>query len=342
MASDVFVGSWSYALGDTTVQVGESAEAGRLLSEPEDLESAGFFWHHICKPSTTPYDLARRVTGQLAEAGELHDIDAIVYATCIPCNGNVGDEKEWRRTRDVKYLMDFPASRLQANFGLDQAVAIGLNQQACTAMLGSIRVARGMLAAEPDWRRVLCVTADRFPDGAIYEQAYNLISDGAAACIVGRERTGLRLLAAHQITNGALAQATDDETVGSYFSYTHRLFTETVARARLTPGDLDWIVTQNTNDKAWQVLARLVGVDYAKVWSASMPDVGHIISADNVVNLCGLLGAEKVKAGDRLALLMAGFGLNWQCVILEATEDVASHVRCTSSHMTTDKRMVHQ
>lgn len=305
------------------MHVSDSAEAGRLLSDPADLESAGFRWHHLCAPDTTAYDLARTVTRQLADSGHLDSVDAIVYSTCLPINGNMGDQGEWQRTRDVKHLMDFPVSRLQADFGLDGAVAIGLNQQACTAMLGSLRVARAMLAVEPDWQNVLCVTADRFPDGAIYEQAYNLISDGAAACVVGRRPAGLRLVAAHQITNGALGQATDDETVGSYFSYTHRIFNETLARAGLTAADLDWVVTQNTNDKAWRILARLLGVDYAKVWSASMPDVGHIISADNVVNLCGLLESGKVQPGQRLALLMAGFGLNWQCVILEATEAIA-------------------
>jgi 3-oxoacyl-[acyl-carrier-protein] synthase III len=106
--------------------------------------------------------------------------------------------------------------------------------------------------------------------------------------------------------------------VGSYFSYTHRLMTETLARAGMTVGDLDWVVTQNTNDKAWQILCRLLGIDFDKVWFPSMPDVGHVISADNVVNLAQLAAVGRVRPGQRIALVMAGFGLNWQCVIVEA------------------------
>src|SRR5690606_39577843 len=60
-------------------------------------------------------------------------------------------------------------------------LAIGLGQQACTSMLGSLRIARALLRDEPELGRILCVSADRFPDGAEHEQAYNLISDGAAA-----------------------------------------------------------------------------------------------------------------------------------------------------------------
>jgi 3-oxoacyl-[acyl-carrier-protein] synthase III len=312
LGSEVYVGSFAHALGERKVHLRESAAAGRLRSAPEDLAGAGFRWHHVCEPATTAYDLARAA---VRDVGDLGDVDAIVYATCLPtATATAG--------RDVKSLMDFPASRLQAEFGLSRAIVVGLHQQACTGMLGSLRLAAALLATEPAWRRVLCVTADRFPPDAWYEQAYNLISDGAAACVVGREPAGLRLLTVHQITNGGLGRAGDDQAVGTYFAYTHRLVRETLARAGMAPADLDWIVSQNTHEKAWQILARLLAVDHDTVWAPSMPDVGHVISADNIVNLSALLGSGRLRPGQRIALVMAGFGLNWQCAVLEATEEI--------------------
>jgi len=311
---DLFVGSFAYALGAHKLHVRESAAAGLLRSAPEDLEAAGFRWHHVCEPADSAYDLARAAVAEIAASGDLEGVDAIVYATCLPAGGiGIGP------VRDVKDLMDFPASRLQAEFGLSQAIVVGLHQQACTGLLGALRVAGALLASEPGWRRVLCVTADRFPAGAWYEQAYNLISDGAAACVVGRDLAPCRLLTVHQITNGGLGRAGDDETVGTYFGYTHRLVRETAARIGLTPGELDWIVTQNTHEKAWQILGRLLDVDYARVWCPSLPDVGHVISADVLVNLSALLASGRARPGQRIALVMAGFGLNWQCAVLEVT-----------------------
>jgi 3-oxoacyl-[acyl-carrier-protein] synthase-3 len=308
------IGSFAYALGARKRHVRESAADGLLRSTADDLETAGFRWHRICEPGDDAYDLARAAVGEIAERGDLDQVDAIVYATCLPegplTNGPV---------RDVKVLMDFPASRLQAEFGLSRAIVVGLHQQACTGMLGALRLAGALLASEPEWRKVLCVTADRFPPGAWYEQAYNLISDGAAACVVGRGPAACRLLTVHQITNGGLGRAGDDETVGTYFAYTHRLVRETAARIGATPDELDWIVTQNTHEKAWQILARLLDVDHSRVWSPSLPDVGHVISADVIVNLVALLDSGRVRPGERIALVMAGFGLNWQCAILEAT-----------------------
>jgi 3-oxoacyl-[acyl-carrier-protein] synthase III len=58
------------------------------------------------------------------------------------------------------------------------------------------------------------------------------------------------------------------------------------------------------------------------VWCPSLPDIGHVISADTIVNLSALLASGRVRPGQRIALVMAGFGLNWQGAVLEATEEL--------------------
>lgn len=312
---EVFIDHLTFQLGDETFSVDKSAEEGRTLSSSAVLKEAGFNAHHICRPQTSAYDLAREAVRQI----EMHlgNAGAIIYSTCIPSNGNIGDPARFEQTRDVKYLMDFPASHLQADFGLDRAAVIGLNQQACTGMLGSLRLARMLLASEPEIERALCVTADRFPQGALYEQSYNLISDGAAACIASTTPGGFRLLASHAVTNGALSRASDDEAVGSFFSYTHRAIQETLTKANMNVGDLDWIVPQNTNIKAWQILSRLLKFDFRKVFFPTISEVGHVISGDNIINLKRLAGDGLITAGQRALLFMAGYGLNWQCVIVE-------------------------
>lgn len=312
---EVFIDHLAFELGDQTSKVEESAGQGRTISTAPVLMESGFERHHICSKDTTAYDLARRAVQNIEK--DLGEIGAIVYSTCLPINGSIGDELKFRETRDVKYLMDFPASHLQSDFGLGQAIVLGLNQQACTGMLGSIRLARMLLISEPDIERVLCVTADRFPEGALYEQSYSLISDGAAACIASTSAKGFRVIAAHQITNGALSKASDDETVGSYFSYTHRAIQETLMKARLCMNEINWIVPQNTNKKAWQILSRLLKFDFERVYFPTLEEVGHVISGDNIINLKRLADEEKIKPGERALLLMAGYGLNWQCVILE-------------------------
>lgn len=312
---DVYLDHLSYALGDVPYPVEESASAGLTFSKAEMLREAGFRVHHRCRPESNAYDLARRAVEPIK--AHLGDPGAIVYATCLPCNGNIGSEARYRETRDVKYLLDFPASHLQADFGLARAQVLGLNQMACTSLLGSLHFAAMLIRTDPEMRRVLCVTADRFPDGAIYEQAYNLISDGAACGIVSIEPKGFKLLAFHGITNGALAQASDDESVGAYFNYTHRAIHETLRKAGIGIKDLSWIVSQNMNIKAWQILSRLLGFDFDRVAFPTLGEVGHLISGDNFINLKRMDETGTIKSGEKALMVMSGYGLNWQCVLVE-------------------------
>jgi 3-oxoacyl-[acyl-carrier-protein] synthase-3 len=316
MNHHVYVDRFSYALGSVRENLEAAATRRSLVSPASALSDAGFCQHWTCAPGETAYDLAQRAVTPIAAS--LGDVGAIVYATCIPLNASMPHAGDFETTRDVRCLMDFPASRLQAELGLERATVMGLDQQACTGMLGSLRLARALLLAEPDVGRVLCVTADRFPDGALYEQSYNLISDGAAACVVSAEPGGFRILAVHAVTNGALVMASDDETVGSYFSYAHRVIGETLAKCQLDASDIDYVVPQNTNGKAWQILARLLGIDPARVYMPSIAEVGHVISSDSLINLAHLMATGQVRAGQRVLLFMAGYGLNWQCVVLEA------------------------
>jgi 3-oxoacyl-[acyl-carrier-protein] synthase-3 len=304
-----------YALGDTTYSVEESVAASRTFSSAATLREAGFEAHHVCSPQTGVEALATRTAMQLCEC--LDTVSTVIFSTCLPMNGSIGSFSDYRKTRDVKHLMDFPASRLQAACGLQETQVIGLNQQACTGMLGGIRVARALLQSEAEVDDILCITADRFPSDAIYEQSYNLISDGAAAVIVSRLERGFRVVGCHQITNGALVQASDDEAVGTYFNYTHRLVQESLAKIDAKIGDIDWIIAQNMNVKAWQILARLLSFDTERVYFASLPEVGHVISGDNIINLRKLEDSDAIRSGEKLLLLMAGYGMNWQSVILE-------------------------
>lgn len=313
--NDVFVHTFAYALGEHRRSVEEAAARGQTRSPAARLRRAGFARHHVCGRETSAYDLARRAAA--AMRGELGTIDVIVYATCLPQNADVGDPAAFAASRDVKDLMDFPASRLQAELDLGGATAIGIDQQACTGMLGALRVGSALLRSEPQVRGVLCITADRFPDGAMYEQAYNLVSDGAAACILSREARGFRLLACHAITNGALGRASDDEVVSVYFTYTHRLVRETLAKIGLAIDAVDWIVPQNMNVTGWTILSRLLGIDRARVYSDTLADVGHVISADTLINLARLDASGAVRPGQRVLLVMAGYGLHWQAVLLE-------------------------
>ncbi len=151
----VYVHDLAYFLGDQNVSIKQSFQDGRLLTEAQQFIDAGFAFHRMSSANQTAYDLAVGAVSQIKHT--LQDVSSIIYATCLPLNGNIGSFSKFKESRDVKFLMDYPASHLQADFGMENAAVLGLNQQACTSMLGSLRLARALILSEPDQKKILCV-----------------------------------------------------------------------------------------------------------------------------------------------------------------------------------------
>lgn len=314
-APAIYLHSLGAALGEQALSVEEVGRRGLLHSEPAHFREAGFELQRVCEPHTTCLDLARRVCEPLR--AELQGVGGIVYHSALPINSQQPLSGGAAQSREIRQLADFPASHLQAELGLPDAFVLGVTQQACTGFFGALRVARALLLAEPELSALLCVTADRVPEGWLRESTYNPLSDGAIACVASKRVSGFKVLAIHQLTNGALALASADELVGSYFTYTHRLIVETLAKAELTLADIAWIVPQNLAASAWSVLASLLRFAPERVLCASRAQAGHLVSGCNFLNLLEGLGSGVFAAGDRILLPIAGYGLNWQCLILE-------------------------
>ena len=317
----VYLRSISLSLGDVRQDVAVAHAAGTLLSSVDELRRAGFAHHYVCSPDATSYDLARAAVAPIAR--NRPPIGAIVYATTLPCNATIGDDADFRRTADVKYLMRYPAARIQAEFGWSDAFVVGVGQQACTGLLGALRIAHALLLTDPDIRAALCLTADRFPVGASYEQAYNLVSDGAVACVLSLEGGPFELLGVHHITNGGMELASDDQTVANYFPFTIEAIRTVCRKADVQVGELDWVVMQNTHAKVAPILGRMLGLPEERMFSGTAPDVGHLIAGDALMNLDVLHRNGSLQEGQLVAVPIAGYGLNWQCALFRVTQDAA-------------------
>jgi 3-oxoacyl-[acyl-carrier-protein] synthase-3 len=95
------------------------------------------------------------------------------------------------------------------------------------------------------------------------------------------------------------------------------VITQVLAKAGITASDLAWVVPQNTNPKVWQILSRLLRIDESRIWFPSLAHAAHVISGDNIINLEQLVASGELRRGDKVLLVMAGYGMNWQCTVLE-------------------------
>lgn len=311
----------SYAFPAATRSVRELAAAGLLQSEPEVLERFGFAQVHVAERES-PFDLALAAAERLlweqgvdpASVGLLVWGGAPSPGAFTPGNGAAPPDGGSAPDR-----FRFPATRLQWELGLEEAMVLGVDQLACTSLFGAVRVARALCLAE-GIERALCVSAEFYPAGAGREAILNCTSDAACAVLVERGGERNRVVAATQVTKGYYwdTGALREEVVASYFPTARHVVARTLERARWAPEEVDWVIPHNVSRRSWEILLGLVRLPRARLWDANIARDGHTLAGDNFINLRDALDGGAVRPGEKLLLFSYGYGAHWTALAVEA------------------------
>jgi 3-oxoacyl-[acyl-carrier-protein] synthase-3 len=303
----------SYVLPPTFLALSELAERGLLESPASALAEFGFRGAHV---SDRPADeLALAALQDLLESEHLNpaSIDLLFYAGAIP---------ESHRVAVAGALEGFtyPAARLQYEAGLTNATTIGIGQSGCTGLMTATALAADHLRAHTEANRILCVSADVLPAGARREVIYNVISDGACALLVERDAPRNHILGHRQIAKGYYWNpgSCRNELVAAYFPTARTLLRHTLQHLGLTTDDIAMVVPHNVSLRSWQILLPLLGVPLDRLFADNIAAKGHVIAADNFINLKDASDQGRISAGDRLLLFNFGFGANWASLVVQA------------------------
>ena len=312
----------SYAIPAASRSVRELAAAGALESTPELLERFGF--GRVCVAvDETPYDLALAAASRLLHEHDVDPstVDALLYGGAP---GAIAFARPSEAAASARGLSDerrfqYPATRLQFELGLERATVIALDQLACTAILGAVRLARALCVSE-GLDRVLCVASEFYPAEAGREAITNCTSDAACAVLVERTASRNRIVAGTSVTKGYYwgATAMRDEVMASYFPTAAHVISRTVAAAGWAARDVDWVIPHNVSAKSWEILCRLAALPNARLWDRNIARIGHTLAGDNFINLRDALDGGDVRHGDKLLVFAYGYGAHWTGLALEA------------------------
>jgi 3-oxoacyl-[acyl-carrier-protein] synthase-3 len=303
-----------YALPAATVDLAGLADGGLLDTPAPVLAEFGFGRAHISdKPAHT---LALEALQDLLDGERIapESIDAVFYAGAIASSHAIDDGAS------ALAAFHYPATWLQYECGLVNATAIGVSQAGCTGLMSAVALAADHLQANPDAARAVCVSADVLPPGAKREIIYNVVSDGACAVLVERGGARNRILAHRRITKGYYWNAAQlrQEIVAAYFPTARTIVIETLAGLGLAPGDVAAVIPHNVSLRSWQILLPMIGIPVDRLFADNIASKGHVIAADNFINLADALAAGQIAMEDRLLLFNFGFGANWSCMVLAA------------------------
>ena len=291
----------------------ETIAARGLLDTPvERLRSFGFASAFIA--DNPPEILALRVAERLLKQSGIcpDDVAAIVYAGSVPESHAVG-------AGDSRNAFNYPVAMLQYELGLERALAFGVSQTGCMGMTTAVRLAGDFLRANEELQHVLCVSADVLPPTAKREMLYNVISDGACAVLVTRGAERNRVLAHRQVTKGYYWDSVTmkNEIIAAYFPTARNLIRDTLAQACLMPQSIATIIPHNVSMRSWEIMLGLLGIDGEHLFADNIARIGHVIAADNWINLKDAADQCRVHSGEKLLLFNFGYGANWSCTLLE-------------------------
>ncbi len=303
----------AYVLPGASVPLEELAARGKLATPVDVLRDFGFEYVHV---STVPADeLALQALQRLLSEYDLdpESIDALFFAGAIP-------QSHWIATGGTLQDFSYPVARLQYECGLTHATTMAIGQAGCTGLMAAIEVATAYLHSNPAARRAVCVSADVLPDGAAREIIINVISDGACAVMVERDSPRNRILGTRRVSKGYYWDATErnNEIIAAYFPTARNIIRDLLASLRLTAEDISVVIPHNVSRRSWNILLPLIGLAPDQLFADNIGRKGHVIAADNYINLKDAADAGRFRDGDRLLLFNFGFGAAWAATVLEA------------------------
>jgi 3-oxoacyl-[acyl-carrier-protein] synthase-3 len=312
----------AYALPAASLSLRELAARGQLDSEPVLLERFGFDRvHTACDES--PYSMALGAATDLIARSGIDPVEIGLLVHGGPQGPTAFDTAPSATSSSAAHRttarFQFPGARLQHELGLERAMMIGIDQLACTTLLGAVRVARALMLTE-QIQYALCVSGEFFPADAGREAIWNCTSDAAAAVLLERAPGARSVIAASHVTKGYYwdADVRRNEMVAAYFPTARHVIGQTLDRAGWAARDVDWIIPHNVSRRSWDVLRPLCGMGRTPIWDHNIARVGHTLAGDNFINLADAIERGDVERGQKLLLFSYGYGAHWTALAVEA------------------------
>ena len=303
----------SYVLPGEPVPLHALAASGQLESPEDVLRDFGFAGVHVSGVGSDVLAIEAVQRLMAEHAVDPDSIDVLCYAGALPDSHRVA-------TGGALEDFSYPVARLQYECGFANATTVGIGQAGCTGLMAAVDFALGHLATQRRAQRILCVSSDVLRPDTKREIILNVISDGACALLVERGGVRNRILASRRISKGYYWDATarTNEIIAAYFPTARNLIRDVLQSLELSPAEIALVVPHNVSRRSWEILLPLTGFTTDRLFAENIGPRGHVIAADNFINLRDARTCGRLRDGDRALLFNFGFGAAWAAMVIEA------------------------
>lgn len=237
----------------------------------------------------------------------LDEVDAVV----IGC----ASIRFWHRTAELL------SSEIMLKLGLKDIPVFGVTMGGCANYAGALRIAKGLLM-DSGWRNVLVIETNKMPsdEARPYMPYVSIFGDGCVSALVSSVDPEYRIAAiAHVVKPLDAEYAGDPRFVTNNINGYRRVIAQVLEQAGCTLDDVDVVIPNNKNIAELRKLSGFWSVPFNKVYTDNIARIGHLWSADNLINLKDLV-AGGVAAASRTFLLLCQGDSIYSALVLERLE----------------------
>lgn len=216
---------------------------------------------------------------------------------------------------------------VRQRLGLRHASAFAMSHLNCVVGLYALQVARALLAGAPAGEKVLILIGDKaLADQARLIPDTTIQGDAAAACLVGQDPRGDRILGSALRVDGRFYQCLDcpaellREYRQLYPGSLIQAMRAAMKNASTDPADISMILPHNVNTWSWKQISMIAGIPDGQVYLENVPRIGHCGGCDPFINLATARDNGDVASGDRVVLAAAGLGAAFAATVIEMGE----------------------
>lgn len=250
----------------------------------------------FCEDDRTTAQMCLASVKETLERADLQpaDIDAIVFGASIA---------DWNLEEEFSFL-----SALH-DAGFRKSRIIGVSMQACSVISSTLQLAGDLVTSERGQKRVLVIVFGRNTVGSrVAPQSTTLFSDGAASCLVTKDRGEFAILASESLTDPyvtTMKWTADNfpEYLQSGVTSMREVIGNVYAQAKLTAKDISMAFGTNGSYMYLSMIGLAAGLPAPKVRKVTVSKYAHVFGCDNLVTLRDHIDDTAISPGTNFLLV---------------------------------------
>lgn len=222
------------------------------------------------------------------------DVDAVV----IGC----ASIRYWHRTAELL------ATEIMLGLALDDIPVFGITIGGCANYSSALRVAKGLLN-DNGWSNVLLIETNKVKgdESRPYMPYVSIFGDGCVSAVITEDDPEFIIDGIAHVTKPLDAEyAGDPRFVTNNIKGYRRAIAQALKVADCRIEDIDIVIPNNKNISELQKLAGFWNVPFSKVFTDNVGRIGHLWSADNLINLKDITDGGGASGARTFLLLCQG------------------------------------